>query len=193
MATDLILPERLQGVEPVRSIRTPAELNYQFTAGKATSQFLRGISQRRILGQRCPVCSMVYVPPRGACPTCGVPTEEEIDLPHVGTVTTFCVVNVSFYGQGMELPYVSALILLDGSDIPLMHLIQEVPAAEVRMGMRVEAVWVDDTDLGPTLESIRYFRPTGEPDAEFDTYSANVLGTRSHEGQTFAHLEGSPS
>ncbi len=30
--------------------------------------------------------------------------------------------------------------------------------------MRVEAVWVDEADRGPTLESIRYFRPNGEPD-----------------------------
>jgi hypothetical protein len=35
---------------------------------------------------------------------------------------------------------------------------------DVHIGMRVEAVWVDDADLGPTLESIRYFRPNGEPD-----------------------------
>ena len=32
--------------------------------------------------------------------------------------------------------------------------------------MRVEAVWVDDADLGPTMESIKWFRPTGEPDVE---------------------------
>jgi hypothetical protein len=34
--------------------------------------------------------------------------------------------------------------------------------------MRVEAVWVDDDQIGPTLESIRYFRPNGEPDAAVD-------------------------
>ena len=58
---------------------------------------------------------------------------------------------------------VFGLILLDGSDLPLMHLIQECPVADVHIGMRVEAVWVDEADLGPTLESIRYFRPNGEP------------------------------
>ena len=114
------------------------------------------------------------MPARGACPTDGVPTAEIVELPHVGTVTTFCVVNVQFYGQAMELPYVSALILLDDSDIPLMHLIQEVAAADVHMGQRVEAVWVPDDELAPTLESIRYFRPTGEPDADYETYKDNV-------------------
>jgi uncharacterized protein len=172
--TDLVLPDALQGVELVRSIRTPARLDYIFTAGQATSRFLRGLAEKKLLGQRCPVCKKVYVPPRGACPTDGVPTVEEIELAHTGTVTTFCVVNVQFYGSAMELPYVSALILLDGSDIPIMHLIQEVPYDRVHMGMRVEAVWVPDEDLGPTLESIRYFRPNGEPDADYETYKDNV-------------------
>lgn len=174
MATDLILPDRLKDVELVRSIRTPAQLDYEFTAGRASSRFLKGIAQKKIVGQRCPVCKLVYVPPRGCCPTDGVPTEDEVELPHVGTVTTFCVVNVQFYGQAMELPYVSALILLDGADIPLMHLIQETPAADVHMGMRVEALWVADEDLGPTLESIRYFRPNGEPDAPRESYAKHV-------------------
>jgi uncharacterized protein len=172
--TDLVLPERLEGVERVRSIRAPARLDYTFIAGGATSRFLRGLAEKKILGQRCPKCGKVYVPARGACPTDGVPTAEMVDLPHVGTVTTFCVVNVQFYGQAMDLPYVSALILLDHSDIPLMHLIQEVPYDQVHMGMRVEAVWVPDADLGPTLESIRYFRPNGEPDADYETYKDNV-------------------
>ena len=47
-----------------------------------------------------------------------------------------------------------------------MHMIQECPVDEVRPGMRVEAVWVPDDELGPTMESIKWFRPTGEPDVE---------------------------
>ena len=42
------------------------------------------------------------------------------------------------------------------------------------MGMRVEAVWVPRRRVGPTLESIKYFRPTGEPDADYETYKDNV-------------------
>ncbi len=164
----------LAGVEPVRSIRTPARLDYRFTAGEATSRFLKGLAQKRILGERCPICQKVYVPPRGACPTDGVPTREQVELPHTGVITTFCIVNVQFYGQGLEVPYVSATILLDGADIGLFALVQEIPYDQIRMGMRVEAVWADDADLGPTLESIKWFRPTGEPDADYETYREHV-------------------
>ena len=168
------LPGRLAGLEPVRSVRTPARLDFEFTAGEATTRFLRQVTRKRLVGQRCPGCQKVYVPPRGACPTCGVPTEDEVELAHRGTVTTFCVVNVQFYGQVMELPYVSAHVLLDGADITLMHLIQEVPYDEVHIGMRVEAVWEEGDEVPPTLESIRYFRPTGEPDADYESYREHV-------------------
>ncbi len=160
--------------EPVMSIRSPVNIKYKYTAGQASSRFLRGIQQGKILGQRCPQCGKVYTPPRGACAACGVPTDEEIELTGKGTVTTFCVVNVPFYGQRIQIPYVSATILLDGADIGLMHLVQEVDAAKVHMGMRVEPVWVDAAERKPSLESIKYFRPTGEPDADFETYREYV-------------------
>jgi uncharacterized OB-fold protein len=99
---------------------------------------------------------------------------EEVELGHSGTITSFCVVNVPFMGNLMEIPYVSALIVLDGADIPLMHLIQETTYDQVHPGMRVEAVWVPDDEIGPTLESIKYFRPNGEPDAPYDSYKDNV-------------------
>ena len=164
----------LAGVEPVRSLRVPARLEYTFTAGEATSRFLKGVKEKRLLGERCPVCQKVYVPPRGACPVDGVPTTDEVELADVGTVTTFCIVNVPFMGQKIEPPYVSAYILLDGADIGLFGLISEVPWEEVRMGMRVEAVWVPDDEITHSLESIKWFRPTGEPDAPYESYQEHV-------------------
>jgi uncharacterized protein len=160
-----------EGVEgPIRE--RPIKLGYTFFAGTAQSRFLKGITEGRILGERCPSCGKVYVPPRGSCPTCGIATAEQVQLSGTGTVTTYCVVNIPFAGQAVECPYVSASVVLDGADIPLFALIQEADAHEVRMGMRVEAVWADE--LQPTFESIRYFRPTGEPDADYESYREHL-------------------
>ncbi len=164
-------------VEPhaaVTSVTTPVNLNYVYAASPEESAFFRGLAEGRILGQRCPACSMVYVPPRGACPTCGVPTAEEIELSHTGTVTTFCVVNVPFMGQRIKPPYVSAYVLLDGADIALQHLILDIPAEEIRMGMRVEAVWKPREEWGTTIENISHFRPVDEPDALYETYQQHL-------------------
>jgi uncharacterized OB-fold protein len=172
--TDLVLPGALRDVEPVRSIRAPARLDYTFTAGAATSRFLRGIGRRKILGERCPACGKVILPPRGSCPVDAVPTTEQVELPDRGIITTFCVVNVKFSGSAMELPYVCATVLPDGADMGLFGLVQEVPFDEIRMGMRVEAVWVDDDELAPNLASIKWWRPTGEPDVAYESYREHV-------------------
>ena len=169
---EVVLPDKLRDVEPVRSLRVPARLDYEFTAGRASSMFLRGLAEKRILGAKCHVCGKVYIPPRGSCPTDGIPISEPVELAHTGTVTTYCVVNVQFYGQGVEVPYICATIQLDGADLGIFALVQEMPYDEVRVGLRVEAVWVDDADLGPTLESIKYFRPTGEPDVDLNALEA---------------------
>jgi uncharacterized OB-fold protein len=159
--------------EPVRRIKSPVHMEYTVTAGKTLSRFLAGLVEGRILGRRCPGCSKVYVPPRGACPTCALPPGDEVVVADRGTVTTFCIVNVPFEGQTMKLPYVYASILLDGSDIPLLHLVS-APAEEARMGMRVKAEWVPPAERRPTLESIRWFSPTGETDAPFESYEEHL-------------------
>mgnify|MGYP003340744647 CR=1 FL=1 len=155
---------------PVTGVITPVALDYIYAASPEESAFYRGLAEGRILGQRCPSCGKVYVPPRAACPTDGTPTDEEVELSDTGTVTTFCVVNVPFLGQKITPPYVSAYVLLDGADIAVLHLILDIPAEEVRMGMRVKAVWKPREEWGTTIENISHFAPTGEPDADFETY-----------------------
>src|SRR5215467_10520462 len=147
--------------EPVTGIETPVVLEYRYTPGLASSRFLSAVAEGKLIGQRCPKCRKVYIPPRGACPVDGVPTEEEVELPDRGIVTTFCIVNVPFLGQRIPPPYVAAYVLLDGADIAFLHLILDCPAEDVRMGMRVEAAWKPREEWEYGLQNITHFRPTG--------------------------------
>jgi uncharacterized OB-fold protein len=160
--------------QPVTMITAPVRLHYEHTASPEESSYLRGLAAGRLLGQRCRVCGKVYIPPRGACPTDGVPTTDEVELPDTGTVTTFCVVNVPYPGQRVAPPYVTAAVLLDGADIAFQHLILGCEASEVRMGMRVTAVWRPRDEWGTTPENIDHFRPTGEPDAPYEYYAHHL-------------------
>lgn len=142
---------------------TPVRLRYMHTASPGETAYLRGLAEHRLLGQRCGVCGQVYVPPRGTCPADGVPTSEEVELPESGTVTTFCIVNVGYPGQRVTPPYVAAAVLLDGADIAFQHLVLGCEPGEVRMGLRVRAVWGED--------GVSHFEPAGEPDALYETYA----------------------
>jgi uncharacterized OB-fold protein len=160
--------------EPVRVVGMPVHLVYMVTAGRHHSRYLRALAKKQIIGVRCDECRRVYVPPRGSCPTCGLPSAEEVPVRDEGTITTFCVVNIPFGNMPFDPPYVAAAVLLDGADIPFFHLIRGVAPDEVRMGQRVRAVWVEDSALAPTAESIRWFEPRGEPDAPYDSYKEHL-------------------
>jgi uncharacterized protein len=153
---------------------TPVDLRVQHSASVQETKYLLGLQDGKLIGQRCPVCRKVYIPPRGACPVDGVPTAEEVELPDTGIVTTFCIVNVPFLGQRIKPPYVAAYVLLDGADIAFLHLILDCAAEDVRMGMRVEAVWKPREEWEPGLQSITHFRPTGEPDAPYETFKEHL-------------------
>jgi uncharacterized protein len=155
-------------------LTTPIALRYLHSVSAAESRYLRALAEGKIIGQRCPSCGKVYVPPRGSCPTCGVPTQTDVELPDVGTVTTFCVVNVPFQGQRVPVPYVAAAVLLDGADIPFQHLILGCEPTDVRMGMRVRAVWQPRDQWSTTAQNIRHFEPTGDPDAPYDSYAHHL-------------------
>ncbi|MEU7041953.1 OB-fold domain-containing protein [Streptomyces varsoviensis] len=148
----------------VTGIVAPARLDYRYSPGRAQTRYLAALAEHKTVGERCPSCRKVYVPPRGACPTCGVATAEQVEVGPRGTVTTYCVVNIKAKNLDIEVPYVYAHIALDGADLALHARIGGIPYDQVRMGLRVEPVWA---------EGGRYpdhYRPADEPDADYDAY-----------------------
>ncbi|MFE6756405.1 Zn-ribbon domain-containing OB-fold protein [Streptomyces sp. NPDC057684] len=154
--------------DSVSGIVAAARLDYVYSPGRAQTAYINALADRRTVGERCPSCRKVYVPPRGACPTCGVATTDRVEVGPAGTVTTFCIVNVKAKNLDIELPYVYAHIALDGADLALHGRIAGIPYDQVRMGLRVEPVW---TEGGRYPD---HYRPTGEPDADYDTYKELV-------------------
>jgi uncharacterized OB-fold protein len=149
---------------PVTMFERNVALPYELSAGELLSRFYDDIRERGVVhGVRCTSCGVVVVPPTVACARCWAPTDGWIALSDRGTVTTFVVVNVPFHGQQMPLPYVLARILLDGAGTSFLHVLGEIGHADVRMGMRVEAVW-RAARTGFLNDDVEYFRPSGEPD-----------------------------
>ncbi len=136
------------------AVQSDMRLDYTYEPGHVLSGFLRSLGERHIQGGRCPSCSKVYVPPRPRCPVCGAGPMDLVPMLDRGTIVSYTVVHA-----GTDLPFAWAWIHLDEADVPFAHLLGDVAPDDVRVGQRVEAVWVADSDLGPTWESIRHFRP----------------------------------
>lgn len=160
--------------DPVSMVITPIALEITHSASPTESAYLRALKEGKLVGSRVGATGKVYFPAREADPATGRPTTELVEITDTGTITTFAIINIPFQGQKIKPPYVAAYVLLDGADIPFLTLVSDIDAAEVRMGMRVRAVWKPREEWTYGMENIEYFAPTGEPDAEYDTYKHHL-------------------
>ncbi|HET9422652.1 MAG TPA: OB-fold domain-containing protein, partial [Nocardioides sp.] len=60
------LAPRPASEEDVTGVVIPVSLDYNYAASPEESLFYRGLNEGRIMGQRCPTCQKVYIPPRSA-------------------------------------------------------------------------------------------------------------------------------
>ncbi|WP_079253662.1 Zn-ribbon domain-containing OB-fold protein [Endozoicomonas arenosclerae] len=151
-------------LEPITGVESPVYLEYNFTAGKATATFLSNIKKGKLTGGKCSECSAVYVPPRGSCPACGVANDENVELSNKATVQSFTIISIPIPGNPIKPPFVVANLMVDGAHQSFLHIVSGCENSDVRIGMRVEAVWKPEEEWTHAMESIAYFQPIDEPD-----------------------------
>ena len=171
LSEPLTVPEALAGVEPVESVCTPIRLTYTYTPGRALSRYLRAMAGKRILGERCGATGQVFVPPRGVSPLAGAATSEVVELADTGYVESFNITRVPIERRpDLKPPYCSAWIVLDGASVGFLGLVINIAPEEVRIGMRVRAVWKPDEELEVSAANILGWEPTGETDEVITDY-----------------------
>ena len=74
-----------------------------------------------------------------------------------GTLLTYTIVHYPLPIHPAEPPFAYGIVQLDGADTGLTHLIGEVDGQDLKIGMRVQAVFKEERQ-GNILD-IKYFRP----------------------------------
>jgi uncharacterized OB-fold protein len=137
-----------------RSMRIP----YRWAAGLTAARFYREIAQeKKIFGTRCPSCRRVLIPARQNCSRCFAQIDEWVEVARTGTVESFTITHYQVPHLNVAPPIIYALIKLDGADTSFIHRLSGVEHAQVKMGMRVEAVFAAQPS-GNILD-IDYFKP----------------------------------
>jgi hypothetical protein len=131
---------------------------YKWWAGDTASKFLLAIrDEQKILGTKCSKCSRVFVPPRKTCPTCFTENKEWVSVSDVGIVQAFTVARRQLAALPKKVPICFGLIKLEGADTALLHYLDEVDTADIKIGMRVKARFAEERD--GKITDIDYFRP----------------------------------
>ena len=115
------------------------------------------------------------MPPRGADPESGLPTEGEVPLADTATVITFTIVFLPIPTSKLDPPFIVANLVLDGSDQTFIHLVSGCANEDVKIGMRVKAVWKDQSEWDYSMDNIAYFEPTGELPVDIEALKTQRL------------------
>ena len=94
-------------------------------------------------GQKCNECGAIYLGERDTCAKCGTTGSiEPIQLANTGTLYVYSIVHRSF--PGIEVPYVSAIVDLDGGGTVKGNLIGvDADPEKIPFGMPVDVVYKD--------------------------------------------------
>jgi uncharacterized OB-fold protein len=99
---------------------------------------------------------------------------EYVPLKDTGTVNTFSLCYVTWDVQRIKEPEIPAVIMLDGASQlgpasvvmgGIMHNLGKVDPKEVKIGMRVQAVWKPEAKREGAITDILYFKPLIEKEA----------------------------
>jgi hypothetical protein len=131
---------------------------YSWATGVAIGRFLKELKVGRIVGSKCKRCDRTVVPPRLFCEQCFGRMEEWVTLPDTGTVNTYSVSHISTDTTRLKTPIIPAVIEIDGTNkAGFLHLIGETKSEDVKIGMRVKAVWETPSKRKGSITDIKYF------------------------------------
>ncbi|MCY4532504.1 MAG: OB-fold domain-containing protein [Gammaproteobacteria bacterium] len=96
-----------------------------------------------IEGHKCTVCGAIYLGERSNCSSCGSRDQiEAVRLGNRGKLYSYCIVHRSF--PGIEVPYISAIVDLEGGGTVKGNLINIEPEPEnIQFDMLVDVVFKD--------------------------------------------------
>ena len=125
------------------------QAEYNFWVGKYMDKFFDGLEEKKIIGNKCPTCGKVYVPPRKICGDCFKTIAFEnhwVELKDTGTLVNFTRTPFVVSERGKQKTKDSVLVGMvsfDGSDTAVVYKILDAEEKDLKIGMKVNIVWND--------------------------------------------------
>jgi hypothetical protein len=140
------------------------QAKYRWAAGQAMSRFLEELQAGRLIARKCYHCERTLFPPRMFCEECYRPTDEWVYIKDTGTIETFSISYLDKDAKRITEPIFVGVVSVDGASplMGMMHYFGETTKEEIRIGMKVKAVWKPAEERSGSVLDIRYWRPIRE-------------------------------
>jgi uncharacterized protein len=138
-----------------------AELKYSWASGVAIGRFLSELKNGRLIARKCNKCERILIPPRMFCEDCFRDTDDWVYVKDTGTINTYSIAHVGTDAHRLSEPLFIAVVNFDGATqlMGLLHILGEVDEKDIKIGMKVQAVWKPANERVGSILDIKYFRP----------------------------------
>ncbi|MFX0020185.1 MAG: Zn-ribbon domain-containing OB-fold protein [Promethearchaeota archaeon] len=129
---------------------------FNFWVGRYLDKFYDNLENKKIVGNKCPKCGDVFVPPRKVCGKCnGVITFEEnwVNLPETGTLLNYTITPYKVNDRAfrkVKKPQKIGMIQIDGSDTAIVYRLLDLEPNEIKLGMKLKVEWEEKTKGDPS-------------------------------------------
>ena len=157
--------KRRKKMEELKNVvveKIPIAASFSWSVGKYMDRYIKELKNKKLFGVKCSKCGYVYLPPRMICGSCFTKIEEWVEVSDKGTVESFTIGQVELDREvgglkELEEPEIIGLTKHDETDSCVVHRLGEVKPEDVKIGMRVQAVWVDEPK--GELIDLKYYKP----------------------------------
>ncbi len=129
---------------------------FAFWVGQYMDKFYDGLENKKFIGNKCPECGNVFVPPRKICGKCNKTIQLDkdwVELPETGALLNY---TVTYYKvndrttRKVKKPQIIGMIQIDGSNTGIVYRLLNVDPNDVKVGMKVKVVWEEKTKGDPS-------------------------------------------
>jgi len=129
--------------------------DFNFWVGQYLDKFFDNLENKKIVGNKCPKCDDVFVPPRKICGKCNVviPIDQNwVELPDTGTLVNYTItpyrVNDRTHRKAKD--FLIGMVQIEGSNTSIIYRLLNLEPSEVEIGMKVKIEWAEKTKGNPS-------------------------------------------
>ncbi len=129
---------------------------FAFWVGRYMDKFLAEFENKKIIGNKCPKCEDIFVPPRKICGKCNQKIDFEgnwVDLPDTGFLKNYTITYYKINDRAsrkVKKPQIIGMIQIDGSNTAIVYRLLDIEPEEVKIGMKLKILWEEKTKGDPS-------------------------------------------
>jgi uncharacterized OB-fold protein len=129
---------------------------FAFWVGQYLNKFYDALENKKIIGNKCPKCGDVFVPPRKICGKCNEKISLDKnweDLSDSGILKNYTITYYKINDRSsrkVKKPQIIGMVQIDGSNTAIINRLLDISAEDIKLGMKLKIKWEEKTTGAPS-------------------------------------------